>query len=118
MQTTEEQRFVENENYKQILIEAQNFDQKGGWVVDQQFMEQMGSPFLMAHGLGIPVADATTPVQFPEEGEYRVFVRTRNWAGYWTDADAPGIFQLLVNGKPLDTVFGAQSTEWDWQYGG
>ena len=32
-----------------LLIEAESFDQKGGWVVDQQFMDLMGSPYLMAH---------------------------------------------------------------------
>jgi len=37
-----------------ILIEAEAFTNHGGWVVDQQFMDQMGSPFLLAHGLGKP----------------------------------------------------------------
>ena len=35
-----------------ILIEAESFTDKGGWVVDQQFVEQMGSPYLLAHGMG------------------------------------------------------------------
>lgn len=102
----------------QILVEAESFQNKGGWVVDQQFMDLMGSSFLMAHGLGNPVADASSAVNFPKSGTYHVFVRTRNWAGYWTDKDAPGKFQVLVNGKALTAVFGTQSTEWDWQYGG
>lgn len=101
-----------------ILIEAASFNKKGGWVVDQQFMEQMGSSFLMAHGLGIPVADAVTKVKFLQGGEYNVFVRTRNWVGHWTDKDAPGIFQLLIDKIPLNTIFGNQNTEWNWQYGG
>ena len=29
-----------------ILVETESFKKKGGWVVDQQFMDQMGSPFL------------------------------------------------------------------------
>ena len=62
-----------------VLIEAESFQNKGGWVVDQQFMDVMGSPYLMAHGLGIPVEDATTTVSFPETGKYFLFVRTRNW---------------------------------------
>jgi len=101
-----------------VLIEAESFAQKGGWVVDQQFMDQMGSPFLMAHGLGKPVADATTKVKFPKSGTYRVFVRTRNWVGYWTDKEAPGKFNLLINNQPLQTTFGIQDTEWSWQNGG
>ena len=40
------------------LVEAEAFADKGGWVVDPQFVEQMGSPYLLAHGKGIPVADA------------------------------------------------------------
>lgn len=33
-----------------LWIEAESFENKGGWVVDQQFMDLMGSPYLMAHG--------------------------------------------------------------------
>lgn len=32
-----------------LLIEAESFDQKGGWVVDQQFMDLMGSPLSLIH---------------------------------------------------------------------
>jgi hypothetical protein len=49
----------------QILVEAEQFADLGGWDVDQQAMEQMGSPYLLAHGLGVPVKDATTGVTFP-----------------------------------------------------
>ena len=35
-----------------MLIEAESFDQAGGWVLDTQFIEIMGSPYLLAHGLG------------------------------------------------------------------
>ena len=42
------------------LVEAEAFADKGGWVVDPQFVEQMGSPYLLAHGKGVPVADART----------------------------------------------------------
>ncbi len=102
----------------QIIIEAEGFQDRGGWVVDPQFMQQMGSPYLMAHGLGVPVADAVTQVSFPHSGIYRVFVRTRNWTGYWNDKDAAGKFQLIVNGEPQKTVFGNGKTEWSWQDGG
>ena len=101
-----------------ILIEAESFANKGGWVVDQQFMDQMGSPFLMAHGMGMPVKDAGTTIKFPSKGSYRMFVRTRNWAARWTDKDAPGKFQVLVNGKAAAPVFGTESPDWQWQDGG
>jgi len=103
---------------KSLLIEAESFTNKGGWVVDQQFMDQMGSPFLMAHGMGIPVKGASTQVQFPEIGKYRMFVRTRNWAARWTGKDAPGKFQVLINGKAVAPIFGTESSEWSWQDGG
>ena len=41
-----------------LFIEAESFSNKGGWKVDQQFMDLMGSPYLLAHGMGVPVDDA------------------------------------------------------------
>jgi hypothetical protein len=102
----------------QVLLEAESFENKGGWVVDQQFTDQMGSPFLMAHGLGIPVKDAFTTVSFPVKGIYHLYIRTRNWAGYWSGKEAPGQFQLIINGNTLAKVFGTEGNEWNWQYGG
>ena len=37
----------------------------GGWGLDVQFMDVMGSPYLIAHGKGIRVADATAQVDIP-----------------------------------------------------
>lgn len=31
-------------------------------------MDQMGSPFLLAHGIGKPVQDASTEVMIPKKG--------------------------------------------------
>ena len=102
----------------QVLVEAEGFDDPGGWVVDQQFMGRMGSPVLLAHGLGTPVADAVTTVTFPSAGTYRVWVRTRDWAATWNATGAPGRFQVLINGKPLATTFGTEGANWHWQDGG
>jgi len=94
------------------LVEAESFAEKGGWVVDPQFADVMGSPFLMAHGLGKPVADAVTKVTIPVKGTYAVWVRTRNWvAGDW---EAPGRFEVRINGKSIGE-FGQRSGEWGWQ---
>lgn len=101
-----------------ILVEAESFAEKGGWVIDQQFMDQMGSPFLMAHGMGKPVKDAVTTIEFRQKGQYRLFVRTRNWTGRWNDKDAAGIFQISINGNLVSPVFGNESTNWSWQDGG
>jgi hypothetical protein len=100
---------------RELLVETESFKDKGGWVVDPQFVEQMGSPYLLAHGLGTPVAPASTTVTFPSAGKYHVWARTRNWAvGDW---DAPGRFKISVNGKELGTVLGTEDG-WDWQYAG
>lgn len=101
-----------------VWVEAEAFDQLGGWVVDQQSMDQMGSPYLLAHGLGSPVKDAETTVTFPAASTYRIWVRTRDWVAPWDAAGAPGRFRLLVDGKPLPTTFGTEGAKWHWQLGG
>ena len=102
----------------EVLVEAESFDNLGGWVVDQQFMDQMGSPFVLAHGLGVPVSDATTDVLFPRRGTYRVWVRTRDWVAPWKVPGSPGRFQVSVAGKKLTATFGTRNAEWHWQDGG
>lgn len=101
-----------------VLVEAESFADRGGWSLDTQFIQQMGSPYLLAHGLGKPVADATTTVTFPQAGAYRVFVRTKDWVARWNARGTPGRFQLLVNGAPLAETFGTKGAEWGWQDGG
>lgn len=103
---------------KTILLEAESFTDHGGWLLDQQYMDQMGSPVLLAHGIGKPVADAQTEVLFPAAGTYRVYVRTRNWMAPWSDEFAPGTFQLSIDAQKLETVFGNEGNAWHWQSGG
>ncbi len=98
-----------------FLIEAESFVDPGGWVVDPQFVQQMGSPYLMAHGMGTPVKHATTEVDVTQAGVYHVWVRTRDWApGPW---DPPGQFKLAVNGKVFEDPLG-RSPEWSWELAG
>lgn len=101
-----------------ILVEAEGFQNHGGWVVDQQVMDQMGSPFLLAHGLGVPVADAVTTVALPAPGTYRVLVRTRDWVAPWKASGAPGRFQMLIDGRPLPRPLGTDGADWHWQDAG
>ena len=101
-----------------VLVEAESFADRGGWVVDQQAIDQMGSPYLLAHGLGRPVKDASTTVSFPKPGRYRVRVRTRDWVAPWNAPGSPGKFRLIVDGKPVKTVFGIEGAQWHWQDGG
>lgn len=102
----------------ELFIEAESFGNKGGWVVDNQSMVAMGSPYLMAHGLGVPVGDASTTISVPEDGTYKVWVRTRDWVKRWNKEGSPGRFQVLFNDAPLDTVFGTKQADWSWQDGG
>ncbi|MCK4998146.1 MAG: hypothetical protein KAS23_01375, partial [Anaerohalosphaera sp.] len=101
-----------------VLVEAESFSNTGGWSVDQQFTDQMGSPILLAHGMGVPVKIATTKVNIPEPGQYHIWVRTRNWVKGFDGNNAPGRFQLIINGKTLDATFGSKGYDWHWQYGG
>lgn len=101
-----------------VLVEAESFKEFGGWSLDTQFITSMGSPYLLAHGLGEPVKDATTTVVLPSAGTYKVYVRTKDWVARWKAPGTPGKFQLLVDGKPLAMTFGTEGAEWNWQDGG
>lgn len=102
----------------ELFVEAESFSNKGGWVVDQQFENVMGSPYLMAHGLGIPVKDATTVVSFPKSGTYHVYVRTYNWTSPWTQKEGPGRFLLRVGESFVSVPLGITGTYWEWQDAG
>ena len=103
-----------------VFLECEAFEDRGGWVNDTQFMDQMGSPYLLAHGLGRPVADAKTAFEVKAAGRYTVYVRTKNWVWEWLPqgcggADGAGAFKLVINGKELSNLLGRQGEgEWLW----
>jgi len=110
-----------------VLLEAAQFQDLGGWGLDSQFMDIMGSGFLIAHGLGKPVKDAVAKVRFPETGTYHLWVRTRDWVAPWKKPDVPetkrargtpGLFKVLIDGKSAGITFGDRGAEWFWQDGG
>ena len=98
-----------------LLVETESFAEHGGWKLDTQFINTMGSPYLLAHGLGRPVQDATTEVEFPETGSYHVYVRTYDWVARWDAPGDPGRFHVLVNGQALSSTFGTEGKNWQWQ---
>ena len=102
----------------ELWIETEQFSQKGGWVVDQQFMDFMGSPYLLAHGMGKPVEDAVGQLNVKTAGTYFVWAHTYNWTSPWTDKEGPGRFQIAVNGELLPTVLGCRGKSWEWQIAG
>ncbi len=91
-----------------ILVETEAFDEPGGWLLDTQFIETMGSPYRIAHGLGTPVevgllttgnistsgssgeADLAIPISGPKGGA-TVYVVASKSEGEW-------IFSTLVVG--------------------
>ncbi len=101
-----------------VLVDAEAFADVGGWAIDQQYMDQMGSPFLLAHGLGEPVKDAVTTAAFPSAGNYHVWVRTRDWVWMSKAPGSAGLFKLVIDGKPLAVTFGTEGKDWHWQDGG
>ena len=101
-----------------VYVAASTFEDKGGWIADPQFMEQMGSSYLIAHGLGQPVNDARTHFTVPQDGTYNLFVRTRNWTAYWSDKPTPGVFRIRIDDRQAEPLFGDGESEWHWQAGG
>ncbi|HNX33220.1 MAG TPA: FAD-dependent oxidoreductase [Kiritimatiellia bacterium] len=103
---------------KGIWLEAEGFETPGGWLCDQQSIGQMGSAYLMAHGMGVPVADAVTRCAIPRAGTWTVWVRTRDWTAPWKRGTPAGRFNVLVNGAALPAVLGTNGKDWDWQRAG
>ncbi|NOZ21675.1 MAG: FAD-dependent oxidoreductase [Planctomycetes bacterium] len=98
-----------------IWIDAEDFADYGGWCLDTQFVHLMGSAYLIASGIGKPVADATVKVDIPQAGTYRLWVRAKNWLKDY----APGQFKVIVGEKATDKTFGkAQDEAWLWESGG
>ncbi len=106
--------FLNAQNH--VFVEAESFEDPGGWVIDQQSFAVQKSSYLMAHGMGRPVKDAVTTVKFPKKGKYQLWVRTKDWAPF---PKGPGKFRISVDGKPQDMIFGESgSAEWKWYKGG
>ena len=95
-----------------ILLGTSDFIERGGWFVDAQFMDQMGSPYLLAHGLGRPVEDAVVRVRCEkcERCEKRVWVRTRDWVS----PQGPGRFVVKI-GDWTSKELGVGRGDWHWE---
>ena len=98
-----------------VWLEAESFKTAGGWSNDSQHVDLMGSPYLLATGLGKPVKDAATTATIPEAGTYRLWVRCRDWLV----SHHPGQFGVTVGGKASAATFGkAEHDKWQWVDGG
>lgn len=103
---------------KDVWLEAEAFDSLGGWLIDQQSMDQMGSAYVMAHGMGVPVPDAEAALTIPQSGDWIVWVRTRDWTAPWKRGTPAGRFQVLLNGRALPETLGTNGGQWAWQKAG
>ena len=110
-----------------VMVLATTFADKGDWIVEQQFVLQMGSSYLLAHGIGTPLEkDAVTTVEVPAEGDYHLLVRTKNWTAFWSEGKTPGIFSVKVDDVADAAEFGtgcegatrSERAAWYWQQGG
>jgi len=99
-----------------IWIDATEFENKGGWKLDTQFVHLMGSGYLIAADMpGVPVEDASVDVTIPKQGHYRIWVWDRNWLR----PHDPGQFTVLVDGKDTGNVLGKiPSDKWLWEIAG
>jgi len=98
-----------------VWLEAETFATTGGWSNDSQYVDLMGSPCLLATGVGKPVADAVTTAKVPAKGTYRLWVRCKDWLV----SHSPGRFSVRVGGKPSAVTFGkAERDTWQWIDGG
>ena len=101
-----------------LFLEAESFRELGGWVIDPAAMGQMGSAYLMAHGAGVPVADAETAIELAGPAEYHIRVRTRDWTAVWKRGTPAGRFTLNIDGVELPAVLGTNGEAWAWQKAG
>jgi hypothetical protein len=98
-----------------VWQEAESMTNTGTWSNDPQHVDIMGSPYLLATGLGRPVNDAVAEVEIPEDGTYTLWVRCRDWL----PSHSPGRFQVLIEGKASSVIFGqADNDRWRWIHGG
>lgn len=109
---------MDSDKMNEIFIEAESFAFKGGWATDSQSYETLGSAYLMAHGLGKPVADATTTIKADNAGEYFVWARTRDWTAAWDKSAKAGRFKVGVDGVLLRNETGIGGEEWAWEFAG
>jgi len=99
-----------------IFLPACAFEEKGGWLLDSQFIETVGLPYLLAHGIAKPVLDAYTTINIEESGTYKIYAYTYNWNSPWKPEFAPGLFSVKTDA--YKHTFGDVGSEWGWQDGG
>ena len=93
-----------------VLLEAEAFADRGGWVVDTQAMDVMGSPFVLAHGLGVPVSDAVTTVNVPRPRPIASGSAPATGSPRGTLPGRREGFSCWSKAKPSSTTFGTEGS--------
>ena len=94
-----------------LFLEAEGFLNYGGWRIDTQFVHKMGSAYLIASGVGTPVAPARTAVEIPRKGLWHVWARTKDWLPEFS----PGAFALAIGGKESVRLGVSRRVGWLWE---
>ena len=96
---------------EKLWIDAVDFDNYGGFILETQFVREMGQSYLMANGVGNPVSAAETAFSVNEGGMYRFYIRTKNWCCEYN----PDGLVLEVDGKKSGHVCSELHVK-DWYF--
>ena len=107
----------ENLKENSIFISTSAFDNYGGWVLDTQFIVNIGSSYLLAHGLGEKVDNAVTKICVDKPGKYKIWAYTKDWVANWKQGVAPGLFKIDIDGWQSNPL-GDKNKDWQWQEAG
>lgn len=100
---------------EKIWIDAADFKDKGGFILDTQFVREMGQGYLLANGVGTAVEPAMTKFSVCEDGLYRIFIRTKNWCNEYS----PDGLIVSVDGQNLQHICGEMhSLDWYFEIAG
>ncbi|MCL2813061.1 MAG: FAD-dependent oxidoreductase [Oscillospiraceae bacterium] len=100
-----------------LFFSTGEFDSCGGWALDTQFIPNMGSSYLLAHGLGSPVRGAVKKIGIKKAGTYKVWAFTKDWVARWKKGVSPGLFKIKIGGF-VSGELGNESADWAWQEAG
>lgn len=100
---------------EKIWIDAVDFDDYGGFILETQFVREMGQAYLMANGVGVPVSPATVKFKTSESGYYRVHIRTKNWC---VDYAPDGIVLEIDGIRSQKTSGELHVKDWYFEIGG
>ncbi len=97
----------------ELLLPTSSFPEKGGWIVDNEFILTLGASYLLAHGLGKPVKNAKKTIVAKKSGYYHVEVYTYNWCSLWHNDIYPGLFRVKIGFQISPEVGKGES--WGWE---